>query len=70
MKNTGICPKCKSANIFIYKSPVFRGVNVETVWNPVLKLSSFKRADSKRYVCCDCGYSELYFDTKNLNKNN
>ena len=70
MKTTGICPKCKSANIFRYDSPISNGGHVATVYNPRIKVSTFKSAGSTRYVCCDCGYSELYFDTTNLEKNN
>lgn len=66
MKNTGICPKCKSKNIFIYESPIFGGGRGNPVFNPVIKISTLKSADSTRYICRDCGYSELYFDTTNL----
>lgn len=70
MKNTGVCPKCKSTNIFIYENPIIGGNQVVPIFNPAIKISTFKRADSTRYICRDCGYSELYFDTTNLKKNN
>ena len=70
MKNTGSCPKCKSTNVFIYESPISSGGRVATVYNPIIKISTFKSAGSIRYICCDCGYSELYFDTINLKKSN
>ena len=69
MKTTGICPKCKSTNIFIYESPIFSGGRIATVYNPVIKISTLKNADSTRYICRNCGYSELYFDTTNLKNN-
>lgn len=70
MKNTGVCPKCQSKNIFIYESPICSSGRVDTVFNPIIKISAFKSAHSTRYICCNCGYSELYFDTTNINKNN
>ena len=70
MKTTGICPKCKSRNIFVYESPIFRGGRTDTVFNPAIRISTLNYADSTRYVCRDCGYSELYFDTTDLKKNN
>lgn len=70
MKTTGTCPKCKSTNILIYESPISSGGRVATVYNPIIKISTFKSAGSTRYICRDCGYSELYFDTTNLKYNN
>ncbi len=70
MKSTGVCPKCKSTNIFIYESPIWNGGRVDAVFNPIIKISTFKSAHGTRYICRDCGYSELYFDTTNLKNSN
>ena len=32
------------------------------------KLGLLDKAYTTRYVCCNCGYTELYFDVKDLEK--
>lgn len=62
---SGVCPKCKSKDILVFES---------TEDEREKKLADFEKIGlldkiyTKRYVCCNCGFSERYFDDKSLGK--
>ena len=63
MKNTKICPKCNSNNIFRfdgYHGAYGSGNNLVT--------SMFSAVNVNRYVCCHCGYTEEWIDIEDLEK--
>lgn len=65
MKNTKICPKCKSDSIVRfdgYTGAYGSGNNVLT------GASVFSGVDVNRYVCCSCGFTEEWIDTEDLQK--
>lgn len=54
MKKSNFCPKCNSKKIVkAYDKARF---------NNAISINSFKVATSTKYICCDCGYIEEYFD--------
>ena len=55
MKNTGVCPKCKSTKIDAVKSDSF-GNRVNT--------GAFSLASANYIVCCECGYDEEWTGEK------
>lgn len=59
MKNH-ICIKCNSCNVV--------KVLEKSRYNNALTINAFKVAISTKYVCCDCGYSEEYYDNENDRK--
>jgi len=60
MKNSGICPKCKSNNISEIQSDLL-GTRIST--------GAFSFASVSYYVCCQCGYVEEWItDKKDLEK--
>lgn len=62
MKNSGICPKCKGNDILSIRGEagaLGSGNVIQAGWFGVLV---------HRYVCCDCGYSEEWVDTKDIPK--
>lgn len=61
MKNTHICPKCKSEDIV--RVPGSDGVNnIQVGW------SIFSAVMVHRYVCCECGFSEEWIDKEDIPK--
>lgn len=61
MKNTHICPKCKSEDIV--RVPGADGVNnIQVGW------SIFSAIPVHRYVCCECGFSEEWIDRDDILK--
>ena len=60
MKNSGICPKCKSDCISEIESDSL-GARIKT--------GAFSIAGSSYFVCCNCGYTEEWItDKKDLEK--
>ena len=65
MKNSKTCPKCKSEDVVRidgYAGPYGTGNNV------MVGKSIFSAVNVNRYVCCDCGYTEEWIDTEDLEK--
>lgn len=62
MKN-GTCPKCNSKEILVFSQDgKEKFVDCE-------KLGALRgEIVTTRYVCCDCGYTERYFEDDNLEK--
>ena len=60
---SGSCPKCASEDILVFsQSGKEQFVDCETI-------GSLKgEIVTTRYVCCNCGYSERYFEDENLEK--
>lgn len=62
MKN-GSCPKCGSKDILVFsqtgKEKFVDCERLSTLKGDIL---------TTRYVCCNCGYTERYFDDFNLEK--
>lgn len=60
---SGVCPKCKGKNILVFsQDKKSKFVDCEKLGN--LRGEIF----TTRYVCCDCGFTERYFDDENLEK--
>ena len=60
MKNSEICPKCKSNNISEIKSDSL-GARIST--------GALSIANVSYYICCQCGYVEEWItDKKDLEK--
>ncbi len=65
MKNTKICPKCRSNDIIMikgYSGAYGAGNNIPT------GLISYSYAPVNRYLCCSCGYSEEWVNTEDIPK--
>ena len=65
MKNTKICPKCQSSEIVRidgYAGPYASGNNI------MLGATVFSAVNVNRYICCSCGYTEEWIDTKDLDR--
>ena len=63
MKNTKICPKCKSENIVRidgYSGPYGTGNNVIT------GKTIFSAVNVNRYICCSCGFTEEWIDIEDI----
>lgn len=63
MKNSNVCPKCKSNNIIRvdgYTGAYGAGNNIR------IGASIFEAVNVNRYICCDCGFSEEWIDKKDL----
>lgn len=58
MKN-GKCPKCQSQDIIVFEGNDKNDGEI---------LGFNKKIFSNRYVCCNCGYTERYFEGTNLEK--
>lgn len=65
MKNKGICPKCQSEEILIFENK-----EKSSKYLPDSEvIGAFgKRIYTSRYVCCNCGFTERYFEDEDLNK--
>lgn len=62
MKKTKICPKCKGTDILAIRGDagaLGTGNSIPAGWLGVL---------AHRYLCCSCGYSEEWIDTKDIPK--
>ncbi|SCK02312.1 Uncharacterised protein [uncultured Clostridium sp.] len=55
MRNN-ICIKCHSRKIV--------KVGKESRYNNALYLNAFKNAIATKYICCDCGYFEEYYENE------
>lgn len=64
MKN-GVCPKCGSRDIYRCNIPTVSGNRA--AWDYEI-VRGFKVAYSTRYVCLNCGFTERYFEDKELEK--
>ncbi len=54
---SGVCPKCKSANVYDGSGvPFTKGASSQYA----IKVSAASAAALDRYVCVDCGYVEGY----------
>jgi len=65
MKNTKICPKCNSSDILRfdgYSGPYGSGNHIMT-GNTV-----FSAVNVNRYICCECGYTEEWIDTEDIER--
>ena len=60
---SGACPKCNSSEILVFSQDgKEKFVDCE-------KIGALKgEILTTRYVCCDCGYTERYFEDENLEK--
>ncbi len=62
---TGICPKCKSHDILVFEADsdkegkVFDCEKLGVLGGKIY---------TSRYVCCNCGYTERYFEDVDLDK--
>lgn len=65
MKNTMVCPKCRSANVvrFDGSTGAYGAGNNLMVGNTI-----FSAINVNRYICCVCGYSEEWIDREDLGK--
>lgn len=63
MKNTKICPKCKSDNIVR-----FDGYNGTNFSGNSLKVGIIPQStvNVNRYVCCSCGFTEEWIDMEDM----
>ena len=57
---SGICPKCKSANIWLNQ-------DMETEQSTI-RISVWKRFKVEQYCCIDCGFYENYIQHESLNE--
>ncbi len=65
MKDTKICPKCKSFDIVRidgYAGAYGTGNNV------MVGNSIFSAVNVNRYICCNCGFTEEWIDENDLEK--
>lgn len=60
MQSTGICPKCKSQEIYTNRDEVKRGDR------SLLAISNWKGLFIDVYLCVKCGYMEEYITPKDL----
>ncbi len=66
MKQTGKCPKCGSEDILVFEN---KDKNSKKSSADFEVLGHFgKEIFTSRYVCCNCGYTERYFDDGSLEK--
>lgn len=56
MKNSGICPKCNSADIIVFQNRNKRA-GIDAGW------LGLKAVYLTRYLCGDCGFSEEWVDS-------
>ena len=61
MKNTKLCPKCKSNDIL--RIPGYRGA-YGSGNNINIGISVLSAVKVTRYLCCESGYSEEWIDNK------
>lgn len=65
MKNTSICPKCSGSDIVVIQNDghpdATYGNNIQTGMT-ILSGSIYV----KRYICCECGFSEEWIDQSDI----
>ena len=65
MKNTKTCPKCNGRNIISIKNDGHPdGTFGNNIQNKLTILSGVVYV--KRYICCDCGYTEEWVDINDI----
>ena len=65
MKNTKICPKCKSDDII----RIDGNAGAYGVGNNIMVGNTiFSAVNVNRYICCSCGYSEEWIDKQDIKK--
>ncbi|MBR4887886.1 MAG: hypothetical protein IKU17_01950 [Clostridia bacterium] len=65
MKNTKLCPKCRSSEIVRIDGnagPYGSGNNIP------LGATIFSVVKVHRYICCRCGYTEEWIDRQDIEK--
>lgn len=62
---SGFCPKCRSKDILVFEPT---NDDKEKKVADMEKLGMLEKVYTTRYVCCNCGYTERYFDGKDLDK--
>ena len=62
MKNTKICPKCRSNDVIMIK-----GKKADYGDNCILT-GVFGYVPVNRYLCCSCGYSEEWVNIEDIPK--
>lgn len=63
MKNTHICPKCRSSDIVCAK-----GENQGYGIGNNVRAGIFKQVLISRYICCTCGFTEEWIENDDLPK--
>ncbi len=63
MKNTHICPKCKSTDILFAKGEE-QGYGIGNN----VRAGIFKQVIINRYICCACGFTEEWMDKDDIPK--
>ena len=63
---SGVCPKCRSQEILVFETS--SEAKEKDKHADMEKLGLLDKAYTTRYVCCSCGYTERYFDGKDLEK--
>lgn len=66
MKNLGKCPKCGSQDILVCEPNENRKEKNVADYEKIGLIGG--KIYTTRYICCDCGYTERYFDGKELEK--
>ena len=62
MKNTKICPKCNSTDIYVTEGMI------AGEFKNVILCSFLSAVPVDRYICGTCGYVEHWVDKKHLNE--
>ncbi len=65
MKNTRICPKCRSTDLVRidgYAGAYGTGNNI------MVGASIFSAVEVNRYICCSCGFTEEWIDREQIEK--
>ncbi len=65
MKQTRVCPKCSSTDIVIVdgQAGAYGAGN-----NIMVGMTVFSAVKVNRYICCGCGFTEEWIDTKDIEK--
>ena len=61
MKNSRRCPKCGGAEVIRCKTAVNGAYDK-------LQAGVFRMVQTDRWVCCSCGYCELWADPEHMNE--
>ena len=65
MKNTKVCPKCRSTDLVRidgYAGAYGTGNNI------MVGASIFSAVEVNRYICCGCGFTEEWIDREQIEK--
>ncbi|MBQ6357034.1 MAG: hypothetical protein IJI33_03650 [Solobacterium sp.] len=65
MKFSNVCPKCGSDQILMVPGDVRSYGAGNNIMTGMTVLSAVK---VRRYVCCDCGFSEEWIDLDDIDK--